>query len=69
MATDFSDALLYAVDDKLDPLEQTASLANALDHFFEENKKTANEFYQPMKFNKDQTIVPKTGFFSRLFGG
>ncbi|MFZ4463976.1 MAG: sulfotransferase family 2 domain-containing protein [Bacteroidales bacterium] len=69
MATDFSNAILSAVDDKLEPLEQTARLANALDHFFEVNKKTANEFYLPMKFNKDQIVVTKTGFFNRLFGG
>lgn len=69
MASDLSFAILSAVNKNLDPLEQTAKLASVLDDFFEENKKTANEFYQPMKFNTNQVVVPKTGLFKRFFGG
>ncbi len=67
-ATDFNHAIESAIDEKLDPIEQTVKLAKALDQFFETNKKTSNAFYKPMKFEQNQVVIPRKGFLNKLFG-
>lgn len=65
----FAKALRNAYHEKGDQLDETAHIAKALDEFFNQNKKSANEYYKPMKFDPDLFIVTGSskGFFGRLF--
>jgi hypothetical protein len=60
--TPFSHALRMSYQENGDQLEQTLNIAKALDDFFDQHKKTANEYYKPLVFNQNMVVSSKSGF-------
>jgi len=69
--SEFYYRILNAYNNEKEPLKQTHEIANAIDIYLKENKKTSSKYYKPMKFNELLIILPQKeskNIFKRLFG-